>query len=735
MSEEIKTKKGRFPFSHQLDAMDCGPACLRMMAAYYGKTFSLDYLRDKTYKTREGVSLLSISDTAEELGFRTLSASIPYDEFSEQAPLPAIAHWDQNHFVVVYRIKKDQVYIADPAHGLLKYSKKEFLKHWAGVNDDTGIVLLFEPTPKLRETDDSDKRKKFGLGFFFSYLKPYKRYWMQIVLGWIVGSITALIFPFLTQSLVDHGILNQDMHFVYIVLIAQLMLTIGQTTVEFIQGWLYLHIGVRINISFISDYLMKLMKLPIAFFGTRNTGDILQRIYDHDRIQDFISSSSLRIMFSTVNFIVFGVILCVYSVWIFLVFIGFSALYVAWVMIFLKKRRELDFRSFSQLAENQGNLIELVTGMQEIKLSGCEREKRWKWEHIQARLFKISISRLLLEQTQSGGGLFVNQIKNILLSIITAGMVIKGEMTMGMLLAVQYIIGQLNAPINELIDFFHTAQDAKISIERLGEIHSKDDEEKPEVGRHTFLPEDRSIRLEKIDFQYEGPRSPFVLKDLTLDIPAGKTTALVGASGSGKTTLIKLLLAFHPPVNGSIRIGDMDFAQVGKSFWRKQCGTVMQDGFLFSDTIAGNIAPGVELIDKEKLVHAAAVANINEYVQSLPLSYNTKIGREGGQISEGQKQRILIARAVYKDPEYIFFDEATSSLDARNEREIVEHLQQFLMGKTAVIVAHRLSTVSRADQIAVLDEGRIVEKGTHNTLVALRGHYYELVRNQLELGK
>ncbi|MCK4677261.1 MAG: peptidase domain-containing ABC transporter [Bacteroidales bacterium] len=725
-----------FPFYMQMDAMDCGPTCLRMIAKFYGKAYSLQTLRERSYITREGVSLLGTSDAAESIGFRTMGVRLTFEKLAGEAPLPLIAHWKQKHFIVVYKIKKGKVYCADPAHGLIKYTKDEFLKGWISTRKDEeeqGVCLLLEPSPDFYSTEDEKINKK-SFKFLFSYLKPHKKFFLQLIMGMILGSIIQLIFPFLTQSIVDIGINNQDLGFISLILIAQLVLFVSQTFVDFLRGWILLHISTRINISLISDFLIKLMKLPISFFDTKMVGDLMQRIGDHRRIEAFLTGSSLNILFSMVTLVVFAIVLAIYSIQIFAVFMIGSILYIVWVYLFLKKRRELDYKRFSQLSENQSSIIQLITGMQEIKLNNCEKQRRWEWERIQARLFKINIKGLSLNQYQQAGAGFFNQMKNILITFIAAKSVVDGDITLGMMVAVQYIIGQLNSPIELMVNFMRSAQDAKISLERLGEIHQRDDEEPADKMRISIIPEDKSIFISNVSFQYEGPHSAYVLKDVDLDIPQRKVTAIVGPSGSGKTTLVKLLLGFYPPTKGEVKISDVRLENFNTRMWRDLCGTVMQDGFLFSDSIAGNIAVSDEIVDKEKLLQAVKVANIQEFIESLPLAYNTKIGAEGIGLSQGQKQRILIARAVYKNPEYLFFDEATNALDANNEKTIMNNLERFFQGKTVLIVAHRLSTVKNADQIAVLEKGEIVERGNHDELVSLKGYYYNLVKNQLELG-
>lgn len=724
------------PYYPQHDAMDCGPTCLRMVAAFYGKRYSLEGLREKSFITREGVSMLGISEAAEKIGFRSICVQVGYEKLQE-APLPCIIHWNQQHFVVVYKLNDKHVWVADPGAGKLKYTKEEFCNCWLSSRkneEDTGVALLLEPTPEFYTIEDEgDEVNRRGFSFLYSYLRPYRNLVGQLFLGLLLGSMIQLMLPFLTQSVVDFGINNQNLGFIYLVLIAQLMLSFSSSAVEFIRGWILLHLGTRINIALISDFLIKLMKMPINYFDSKMTGDILQRINDHKRIQDFLTGSSLSVIFSVFNIIIFGIVLLVYSGMIFLIFMGGSALYVAYVWLFMKKRAELDHKRFAQQSANQSTVVQLVNGMQEIKLSACEQQKRWEWERIQAKLFKVNIKSLALRQYQDSGAVLINQCKNLLITALVASLVVKGEMTLGMMLSVQYIIGQLNSPVNELIAFARDMQDARLSMNRLSEVRDKPDEEDPTRGLIREIPKGKEIRLQKLNFKYDPLSEYPTLDNVSMVIPPGKQTAIVGMSGSGKTTLVKLLLGFYPPASGDIFIGDTPLGSYSIREWRKRCGVVMQDGFIFSDSIAGNIAPGVEHIDKQRLRHAAEVANIHSFIEELPLGYNTKIGQEGHGLSQGQKQRILIARAVYKDPEFIFFDEATNALDANNERTIMNNLETFFKGRTSVVVAHRLSTVRNANQIIVIEQGRIAETGTHEELIALKGRYYKLIKNQLEL--
>ncbi|MDO5664845.1 MAG: peptidase domain-containing ABC transporter [Bacteroidia bacterium] len=734
--------KKSFPSYIQLDAMDCGPTCLRMIAKHYGKHYSLETLRRQSFITREGVSMLGISDAAEHIGFRTSGVMISFEQLVNDAPLPCIVHWKQNHFVVVYDIKKDKkngyrIYVADPGSGLVVHDEADFKKCWISTTKDgegNGAALLLQPGPEFYDHDDEKERKNRSLRFFLRYLMPYKSQLVQLVLGMLVVSILQLIFPFLTQSLVDIGIRDGNLSFITLILIAQLVIFVARLSVEFIRSWILLHMNTRINIALISDFLAKLMKLPLRYFDTKMTGDIMQRIGDHGRIESFLTGDSISTLFSFVNFFVFSLVLGYYNLIILGIFLLGNALYVIWILFFMKYRRELDYKRFAQSAGEQSNLIQLITGMQEIKLNNCEKQKRWQWERIQVKLFKIGIKGLVLGQLQQVGSVFFSQTTNIIVSFIAAKAVVDGQMTLGMMMALTYIIGQLSAPVEQFIGFARAFQDAQISLERLNEIHGKEDEEETIENKLTVLPDKRDITIENLSFSYDGADRDYVLENINLKIPQQKVTAIVGASGSGKTTLIKLLLGFYEPNKGNIKVGETPLNVINPHLWRSKSGSVMQDGFIFSESIAQNIAVGDEYIDMEKLRHAVSVANIRDFIDSLPLGYNTKIGMEGSGISQGQRQRILIARAVYKNPEYIFLDEATNALDANNEREIMQHLNEFYKGKTVIVVAHRLSTVRDADNIVVLDDGKIVEEGTHVELAAMKGKYYELVKNQLELG-
>ena len=726
----------KFPHFFQLDGMDCGPSCIRMVAKYYGKSYSVQTLRERSSITREGVSFLGMSDAADSIGLKNVGVRISFDKLEKEAPLPCIVYWENKHFIVVYKIKNSKVWVADPAKGLITFTKEEFLKGWIGTRSeghDMGLCLLLEPTPDFFSHED-EKLDRNSFRFLFAYLKPYKSYIGQLILGLLLGSLFLLIFPFLTQAIVDIGINNNNLGFITLVLIAQLVLFVSITSVELIRGWILLHLSTRVNISLISDFLVKLMKLPIGFFDSKLVGDLLQRIGDHTRIESFLTSSTLNILFSIFNLIIFSIVLVIYSFQIFLVFIVGTIIYLMWIQLFMKRRRKLDYLRFEQRSKNQSKLIELINGIQEIKLNNCEKQKRWEWESIQARLFRVNLKSLSLTQTQDQGAGFIMRLVTIFTTFLAARLVIEGQLTLGAMLAITYIIGQMNSPVDQILKFVQTAQDAKISLERFGEIHNKEDEEVSGDSKLMDLPAEHSISIKNLTFQYEGPRSPKVLQNIDLNIPQGKTTAIVGLSGSGKTTLMKLLLGFFFPVDGEINVGHVKLSNLSGKVWRSNCGVVMQDGFLFSDTIANNVGVGDEIVDKDRLYKAVEMACIREFIEALPLGYNTKIGQDGIGLSQGQKQRILIARAMYKNPEFLFFDEATNALDAQNERKVIENIDAFSKGKTLVVIAHRLSTVKNADQIVVLDEGKIVEKGKHDDLIVAKGKYYYLVKDQLELG-
>ena len=732
--------KDSFKCIIQSDSMMCGITCLQMVCKHFGREVSLRTLSKLCVATSEGVSMLGVNEAANKLGLRTMCARTDFDTLSK-ATLPCVLHWNQNHFVVLYKVRKGRIfYVADPGKGLVKYNLEEFGKHWvstASQGEEKGIAMFLEPTLEFyshkvdNEEEDGSPR---SFQFLFGYIKQYRKYFGQIVLGLLVGSLLQLILPFLTQSIVDVGIKNQNIGFIWLILLGQLMLTISRTAIDFIRRWLLLHISLRINISLVSDFFIKLLKLPMSFFDTKLMGDLMQRMGDHNRVNSFLTQQTLSIVFSLFTFVVFSIVLLSYNWLIFAIFMLGSLLYGGWLALFLRRRKVLDYELFEQQAINNNKTYEFITSMQEIKLQDCEQRRRWEWEDVQADLFNVQMKSLKLQQTQEAGSIFINELKNIVITVVAATAVIHGQLTLGMMLAVQYIIGQLNSPVEQLMSFFYSVQDVKISLERINEIHRMDDENGKQGLETSVKEEDKGIDLEDVNFKYDPHALKTIIDDVSLTIPKGKVTAIVGASGSGKTTLIKLMLGYYPVLGGQITIGGTGVNTLNKKWWRRQCGVVMQDGVIFSESIARNIAVDDGEIDKERLQRAAEIACIHNYVMGLPLKYNTKIGRDGVGLSQGQKQRILIARAVYKNPNYIFLDEATNSLDANNERMIVEHLDEFYKGKTVVIVAHRLSTVKNADQIVVLDKGKVVEIGNHEELTAKRGAYYNLVKNQLELG-
>jgi bacteriocin ABC transporter, metallopeptidase/ATP-binding subunit len=709
-----------------------------MICSYFKKDKSMDYLSEQCFATTEGVSLLAIDKVASQLGLETVNGRVSVNTICNLEN-PCILHWNQNHFVVLYKVKKGKIfYIADPGKGLVKYNLEEFKKHWISTQaggEEKGIAMFLEPTPAFYESQmEEQPTEERSFKFLFGYIKQYRKYFVQIVLGLLVGSLLQLILPFLTQSIVDVGIKNQNIGFIWLILLGQLMLTISRTAIDFIRRWLLLHISLRINISLVSDFFIKLLKLPMSFFDTKLMGDLMQRMGDHNRVNSFLTQQTLSIVFSLFTFVVFSIVLLSYNWLVFTIFMLGSLIHGGWLALFLRRRKVLNYELFEQQAINNNKTYEFITSMQEIKLQDCEQRRRWEWEDVQADLFGVQMKSLKLQQTQEAGSIFINELKNIVITVVAATSVIHGQLTLGMMLAVQYIIGQLNSPVEQLMSFFYSVQDVKISLERINEIHRMDDENGKQGLETAVTDKTKGIDLENVNFKYDPHALKTIIDNVSFNIPKGKVTAIVGASGSGKTTLIKLMLGYYPVLGGQINIGGTDVNTLNKKWWRRQCGVVMQDGVIFSESIARNIAVDDNEIDKQRLQTAADIACIHDYVMGLPLKYNTKIGHDGVGLSKGQKQRILIARAVYKNPDYIFLDEATNSLDANNERMIVEHLDEFYKGKTVVVVAHRLSTVKNADQIVVLDKGKVVEIDNHETLTAKRGTYYNLVKNQLELG-
>lgn len=725
-----------FPITFQHDSMQCGIACLQMICKHFGREYSLDFLSKLCFATNEGVSLLGIDDAANKLGLKTLCVKASMDEL-DKISLPAILHWNQKHFVVLYKIKKGRkYYIADPGKGLTTHTNKEMQEHWLSTNSK-GVAMMLEPTPHFYDTKNASgvgEKEIHSFRFLYGYVRRYYKYFGKIAVGLALGSIIQLVLPFLTQAIVDKGIKHQDLNIILLILFGQLMLTISRTFIDFLRRWILLRISMKINISLISDFFIKLLKLPMSFFDTKLLGDLMQRMNDHGRVNNFLTQNVLNIVFSLLTLIVFSVVLVIYDKFVFLVFLIGSMLYGGWIALFLKRRKVIDYELFEQQAINNNRTYEFITSMQEIKLQDCEQRKRQEWEHIQKDLFKIQQKSLRLQQQEEAGGIFINELKNIAITVMSAAAVIEGNMTLGMMLAVQYIIGQLCSPVEQLMDFFYSLQDVKISLERINEIHSMEDENGKAGLLTSIKQKSKGINIQNVIFKYNPHVLTKTIDHVDIQIPQGKVTAIVGASGSGKTTLIKLILGYYSVIEGRICIGSTNINDVNKQWWRRQCGVVMQDGVIFSESIARNIAVDDAEIDQVRLLEAAKISCIFDYVMGLPLKFDTKIGRDGIGLSQGQKQRILIARAVYKNPEYIFLDEATNSLDANNERKIVESLDRFYKGKTVVIVAHRLSTVKNADQIVVIDHGKVVETGTHDTLTLKRGAYFLLVKNQLELG-
>lgn len=729
-----------FPLTLQHDSMQCGIACLQMICKYFGRDYTLSALSKHCFATTEGVSLLGISEAADTLGLHTLSARATVDELAEN-PLPAILHWNQNHFVVLYKVKKGRkFYISDPAKGRITYGYDEFIAHWASTlsyGRPAGIVMFFEMTPaffefKMDGMTDASERRSFR--FLFGYIKKYRKYFLQIVIGLILGSGMQLVLPFLTQAIVDEGIKGKDLNIIWLILLGQLMLTASRTTIDFYRRWILLRIGMNINISLLSDFFVKLLKLPMSFFDTKLMGDLMQRMSDHSRVNNFLTQNCLNVTFSMLTFVVFSVVLFMYSKFVFCIFLLGSLGYGCWLLSFLRRRKVIDYELFEQQSTNNNRTYEFITSMQEIKLQDCERRKCKEWETVQHDLFRVQQKSLKLQQTQEAGSICINEIKNMVITVVAAASVIHGDITLGMMLAIQYIIGQLNSPVEQLMQFFYSLQDVKISLERINEIHLMKDENGKEGLKKQVEDASEGITLRHVDFKYDPHAMYKTLDDINIHIPHGKVTAIVGASGSGKTTLIRLMLGYYPVSGGKLTIGGTDVNTLNKKWWRRQCGVVMQEGAIFSESIARNIAVDDNDVNQEQLYQAADLACIKDDIFYLPLRFNTKIGRDGMGLSQGQKQRILIARAIYKNPDYLFLDEATYSLDASNEYDIVTNLEKFYAGKTVVIVAHRLSTVRNADQIIVLKHGQVVEIGNHESLTAKRGTYYKLVRNQLELG-
>ncbi|MCM1313213.1 MAG: peptidase domain-containing ABC transporter [Roseburia sp.] len=711
-----------------------------MIAEFYGKKYNLQTLRERSFISRDGVSLMGIGDAAESVGFRTTGLRISKEKLLEDVPLPCIMHWNQNHFVVCYKIKrrkkKHLFYIADPAIGKMKYIDEEFDRHWISTKqngEEKGIVMVLQPTNDFYSHDDEccEHSDLKTVSYFFKYLRPYRSQIVQMIVLSALFMLLGLIFPFLSQSMIDIGIRNGNIGFVKLLLIAQFILTFTSLSINFLQSWISLHTNTRVNIAIISDFWIKLMGLPMKFFETRMMGDILRRINDHERIETFIVRDSVGIFFAGINFLIYGTVLAIYDWHILVFFLVAHSLYILWVVFFLKYRRKLDYQNFYWSSKNESAVIQMVQGMQEIKLNNCEQNKRWEWEQIQFKQFKNSIESLKIAQIQNFGAMLITQFISLIISYMVAKRVVDGEMTLGMMMAISYVIGQVAAPISQFVGFVRSYQDTKISIERLNEVHETKGEHEEFFEQRDELPDNGDLCFKDMSFSYSGSTRDYSLKHVDLCVKQGEITAFVGESGSGKTTLLKLVLGFYEPTEGTITLGKTNLCNVNRKLWRTVCGSVMQDGFIFSDTIARNIAVGTDDIDKDRLVNSVRIANLSDFIDSLPLGINTKIGMDGNGISQGQKQRILIARAVYKNPEYIIFDEATNALDSLNEREIMDHLHQFYQGKTVLIAAHRLSTIRNAHRIVVLKDGKVVEVGTHQELMDRAGEYCNLVKEQM----
>ena len=729
----FKKSKSRFPTFRQLDRMDCGPACIKIISEHYGKNIDFKKIKDSSYLTKQGVSLAGIISAAENIGFDTMPVKVTYKELLEKVNLPCIIHWNNNHFIVVYKVTVDNVFVSDPKNGLQTYSTKKFRKGWLNKNTNDGVLLLLEPTNYFYDQTKFESTQKSNVFFLKNYFRPYTKLIFQLIVGLLLSSAIQVTLPFLTKALVDYGINNQSIKFVYLILLAQVVFFIALTFIGIIRSWILLHITTRINIKLVSDFLHKLLKLPIAYFETKQRGDLLQRIQDHKRIDRLISANTLNVLFGTVNIFILCFVLAYFNFGIFFIFIVGSSLYVLWTLFFMKKREKIDFEEFEEKSKNQSSLIQLLSSITEIKLNGSEQRRKNEWKSVQYRLFDVSIKKLGLNIRQAHGGSVINQMKNILIIFFAAKLVIDGSITLGTMLAIQFIIGSLENPIAALIRFFLTLQDANISVKRLSEIHNAIEENSDEENEILKIDSFSAIEFKDVSFRYGAPGSKMVLDSINLTIPVGKVTAIVGPSGSGKTTLLKLLLKFHIPTSGQILLNEKDINTYDTNRWRKNCGVVMQDGYIFDDSIKNNIteSKSTSPTDYEMLNKAVKISNLTDLIEQLPNKIDSIVGRDGSMLSGGERQRILIARAIYKKPKYLFFDEATSSLDSSNEKKINEALTVFFKNKTVIVIAHRLSTVRAADQIIVMDSGKIFEIGNHGELTKRKGKYYELVKNQL----
>lgn len=723
-----------FPHYKQLDMMDCGATCLRIIFKYYGQVISINKIRKLCQTTKDGVNMFGISEAAEKLGFRTYGVLLNLGQL-EEIELPCILHWSQNHFVVLYKIKKNKYYISDPALGLVTYNEKEFSQNWYSTKElHEGLSLILSPGPEFHHLEEEERHSALEWSKIFIYFYKYRKLFIQLIFGMILGTIIQMITPFLTQSIVDIGINTKNISFVNLILIAQLALFIGNTVVSFIRSWITLHISTRVNISILTDLLIKIMKLPLAFFDIKTHGDLMQRMADQQRIESFLTSNTLNTIFSLVNMLVFGSLLAIYNLPIFYVFFVSTMLYTGWIFLFMKYRRNLDYKRFRISSENQTYMVEMIQSIKDIKLNNAQKQKRWGWEAIQAKLFKFKVKSLALTQYQAAGSMAINQIKAIIITYMSAKAVMDGEITLGGMMAIQFIVSMVSNPVHDLLEFLQSYQDAKMSLERLNEIYETEEEEDLQIDYLDKLPTNKTIEMRNVSFRYYGAGNDSIFKNLNLTFPEGKTTAIVGMSGSGKTTILKLLLRFYDYEEGEILIGGKKLEQLSFSLWRDSCGAVLPDNYIYADSIERNIVINEEFPNEERLRKAIEISNLDDLINEQPFGLATKIGTSGRGISQGQRQRLMIARAIYKDPSFIFLDEATSSLDAKNEKTIIENLQQFYKNKTVIIVAHRLSTVKNADNIVVLNKGEVVEQGNHNELTSRKGYYFDLVRNQLELG-
>lgn len=724
-----------FPSLKQQDQNDCGPTCLKMICKYYEVNVSIEYLRELSYVTYYGTSMLSLSRSAEQLGFRTISSKLTLKNFIKNFSLPTIIHWKQHHFIVVYKIKKNKIYVSDPAIGKITYDIDSFLDGWSGEQniDSIGFVLFIEATPDIYENERGEKGISFS--YFLGYFKGFKKQYVQIVLGMIASMLITFVTPFITQSIVDVGINGRNMGFINLMLIAQLVLASSSIIIGFIQNWLFMHMGTRISLSIATGYISKVMKLSIPYLERKTIGDFMQRMSDNSRIQGFISSSTLSTLFSFLNVIVFGIIMATFDLKILAVFLLGSTLYAGWILLFIKKRKEYDYKKFDQNSQSQTSIIQIFNGIRDIKLYNFEQEKRWEWERIQSRGYLLSMKQLGLNQVQQSGAFFIENAKNITITYLVVSSVISGQITFGTMISIQYILGQMGSPLLQLIGFINSYQDAKISLQRIGEIHTQANEEADEENEdkihNPHAIKNKSIEFQNVTFSYNKLVEEPILKNVDIHIPEGKFTAVVGESGSGKTTLIKILLGFYKINRGSVKIGELDLSNLSAKMWRDQCGAVLQDSYLFSCSILDNIALNSENVQMEKVYEAARLANIHDFITSLPLAYKTKIGENGLTLSQGQKQRIFIARIIYKDPGFLFFDEATNALDSENESTIMKNISEKLGGKTIIFVSHRLSAIKRADNIIVMKDGEVAESGKHNDLMKSKGIYYMLNKKQL----